>query len=76
MQRRWPWPPALLAIAVMAAKAWQRRAHARHHVDNMVILQSLLQAAAEELEEPVRANPKTAVALAALAGAMAGDKLH
>ena len=39
-------------------------------------LSSLIDSFEEELEQPIRENPKTAIMLASLAGFMAGDRSH
>ena len=39
-------------------------------------LSSLIDSFGDELEQPIRENPKTAVMLASLAGFMAGDRSH
>lgn len=57
-----------------------RRAHrpaqTKNRQDIAQTLSALFDAMAEELEVPIRENPKTAVALAGLAGFLAGDQVR
>ena len=46
------------------------------HANNKDSLMAAIEAATAGLEEPIASNPRTSMALATLAGFMAGDKLH
>jgi hypothetical protein len=65
---------AVLMAGALAADLWRRQKSERLRDEGLATLQSLVESAAVELEEPIRAHPKTAVALAALAGAAAGGR--
>jgi hypothetical protein len=60
----------------LALRTMRRAKRRKAQVDNMAMMNSAMAMIAEELEEPVKAYPKTAIALATLAGIVAGDKLH
>lgn len=54
-----------------------RKAKARMtHENNKDTLLAAIEAATAGLEEPIASHPRTSVALATLAGFMAGDRLH
>ena len=67
-----------LMIATVQARRMihKRRMASLPAADNMEAVNEALQMIVEELEEPVKAYPKTAMALAALAGLVAGHRIH
>lgn len=75
-----------LAIALLSAAVgmlmMSRRQVRRpaHHVgpqpDIAKTITGMIDSLAEELEEPIRDNPKTAIMIASLAGFLAGDSRH
>lgn len=63
----------------MSAKRERRVRHAAHaqtQPDIAKTVSALIDSIAEELEEPIRENPKTAVAIAGLAGFLTGDQVR
>ncbi len=74
---------SLLACAggmmVMSSKRNRRARHipqAASQPDIAKTVSALIDSIAEELEDPIRENPKTAVAIAGLAGFLAGDQVR
>ncbi len=72
----------LVSAAGMISMSSKRRRPARHMMaaqpqpDIAKTVSALIDSIAEELEEPIRENPKTAVAIAGLAGFLAGDQVR
>ena len=66
----------LIGIVQLRRMLHKKRMARLPAVDNMDAINNYLQMIAEEFEEPVKAYPKTAMALAALVGLVAGNRIH
>ncbi len=65
----------LIGMAVMKREKDRHIAHTPPQ-DIAKTISALVDSLGEELEQPIRENPKTAVMLASLAGFVAGDRSH
>ncbi len=66
---------AATGMLINRLRASKQVAHSsRHQPDITKTVTALIDSVTEELEEPIRENPKTALMIASLAGFLAGDK--
>lgn len=69
------WLSAATGMMINDRRASKQTIHSfRQQPDITKTVTALIDSVAEELEEPIRENPKTALMIASLAGFLAGDK--
>lgn len=69
------WLSAATGMMINDRRAFKQTSHNfRQQPDITKTVTALIDSVAEELEEPIRENPKTALMIASLAGFLAGDK--
>lgn len=64
---------AAIGVSIISNNRVRRSQHAGSAPDIAKTVTALIDSIAEELEDPIRDNPKTAVMIASLAGFLAGD---
>lgn len=63
-------------LGAVLHKSMRRRKFAHMQANQWQVVDNMVTLAAQELEEPIRAYPKTAALIAGIAGMVAGRQLH